>query len=149
MTVRPLGEAIKKSRPRTVMAQPSAKQRVKGLNSGASRNSRISLILITGQVLLFLNGRDDKPKKRCTKADRRAVDKVDQHAVAASGQNGAQVSNLLYRRFPIGSASEVRERVWIRGVRRLEALRHSRLGNLRYDFVNGPALGRGRGVVGR
>ncbi|MEK7683901.1 MAG: hypothetical protein AAB466_00610, partial [Verrucomicrobiota bacterium] len=33
-----------------------------------------------------------------------------------------QVSNLLYRRFPIGSASEVRERVWIRGVRRLEVL---------------------------
>ncbi|MEK7685470.1 MAG: hypothetical protein AAB466_08610, partial [Verrucomicrobiota bacterium] len=32
---------------------------------------------------------------------------------------------LLYRRFPIGSASEVRERVWIGGVRRLEALRHS------------------------
>ncbi len=67
-----------------------------------------------------------------------AVHKVDQHVVAASGQNVAQVSNLLYRRFPIGSASEVRERVWIRGVRRLEALRHSRLGNLRYDFVNSP-----------
>ncbi|MEK7674580.1 MAG: hypothetical protein AAB676_01930, partial [Verrucomicrobiota bacterium] len=64
---------------------------------------------------------------------RRAVDKVDQHAESASGQNVAQVSNLLYRRFPIGSASDVRERVWNRGVRRLEALRHSRLGNL-YSF---------------
>ncbi|MBI4328079.1 MAG: hypothetical protein HY674_22845 [Chloroflexi bacterium] len=72
----------------------------------------------------------------------RAVDKADQPAAAASGQNVAQVFNLLYRRFPIGSPSEVRERVWIRGVRRLEALRHSRLGNLRYDFVT--SLGRGR-----
>ena len=34
--------------------------------------------------------------------------------------------------------AEVRKRVWIRVVRRLEALRYSRFGNLRYDFVNGP-----------
>ncbi len=59
--------------------------------------------------------------------------------MAASGQNVAQVSNLLYRRFPIGSAAEVSARVWTRGVRRLEALRHSRLRNLRYDFANNPA----------
>ena len=45
--------------------------------------------------------------------------------------------NLLYRRFPIGSAPKARRPVGIRDVRRLEALRYSRLGNLRYDFVNG------------
>jgi len=37
----------------------------------------------------------------------------------------AQVSNLLYRRFPIGKASPAPVRLRIHGVRRLEALRYS------------------------
>src|SRR2546425_13334820 len=45
-----------------------------------------------------------------------------------SGQfSVAQVSNLLYRRFPIGRALPARLRSVYRGVRRLEALRYSRL----------------------
>ena len=67
----------------------------------------------------------------------------------------AQIFNLLYRRlaacgmlatrggleraarrrFPIGCAKD-KVPIDTRSVRRLEALRHSRLGNLRYVFVN-------------
>src|SRR5947209_7609241 len=39
----------------------------------------------------------------------------------------AQISNLLYRRFPIGSRANLRARCIIRKSRRLEALRYSRL----------------------
>src|SRR5207245_947106 len=39
----------------------------------------------------------------------------------------AQVSNLLYRRFPIGRPPDPLLLVTMRGVRRLEALRYSRL----------------------
>ena len=39
----------------------------------------------------------------------------------------SNVSNLLYRRFPIGKASPAPVRLRIHGVSRLEALRYSRL----------------------
>src|SRR5437667_11717289 len=39
----------------------------------------------------------------------------------------AQISNLLYRRFPIGSPANLPARCIIRRFRRLEALRYSRL----------------------
>src|SRR4051812_23196194 len=39
----------------------------------------------------------------------------------------AQVSNLLYRRFPLGARGEFRRRLKYRDARRLEALRYSRL----------------------
>src|SRR6266446_1364164 len=46
----------------------------------------------------------------------------------APGHSGvAQVSNLLYRRFPIGRLPTARTRRTIRPTRRLEALRYSRL----------------------
>ncbi len=45
----------------------------------------------------------------------------------SSSRNVAQVSNLLYRRFPIGKASPAPMRLRIHGVCRLEALRYSRL----------------------
>src|SRR2546427_13176069 len=44
----------------------------------------------------------------------------------------AQISNLLYRQFAIGSATTFRTRPTISKPRRLEALRYSRFGNLRY-----------------
>src|SRR5437763_11999110 len=44
-----------------------------------------------------------------------------------TGTDVAQVSNLLYRRFPIGRAPDPALLVTIRDVRRLEALRYSRL----------------------
>src|SRR2546426_8909134 len=44
----------------------------------------------------------------------------------------AQVSNLLYHRFAIGSATFVQAGECISRSCRLEALRYSRLGNLRY-----------------
>ncbi len=45
----------------------------------------------------------------------------------SASRNVAQVSNLLYRRFPIGKALPAPMRLRIHGVRRLEALRYSRL----------------------
>jgi len=87
---------------------------------------------------LFTAGR---PRAGAHEMRGRAVDKVAQRAVAASGKVVAQVSNLLYRRFPIGGTSKVRGPFRIRRARRLEALRYGRLGNLRYNFVNGPESG--------
>ena len=56
----------------------------------------------------------------------------------------AQVSNLLYRRFPIGRTWPSPLRRVYRSARRLEALRYSRLETCatpnRPDFVNSPVV---------
>jgi len=72
------------------------------------------------------HGEREKGERR-----RKTKDKAASDVVSALGRAldkvVAQVSNLLYRRFPIGKASESLSALKMWSVRRLEALRYSRL----------------------
>ena len=63
-----------------------------------------------------------------------------QRAVAANGEIVAQTSESAVSPISNRQRVEILKVLGLCGVRRLEALRHSRLGSLRYDFRNGLGL---------